>query len=273
MSKNLTQKDWQLISAYLDDQLPVYDHIKTDSRLENDPPFRQVFFEVAYTRQILRSLPAKRAPRNLTLSQKIIQDQPRRAWFQPAMSFISATAAIVLVVLFTTSTIIPGFQSAKSVAPGMNSQAEFSAESNQKGAAENVETTPEIILWNPSADLTEGKGGGANPSGMSGTDQSTQSSAPAPIEQDNQEILSPLAAQTMEEQPTDSTSEYPYDPSTLILGVPEPGTGGKIIDRMNNTIEGLSPDPNDTPTSAPWMIGLAALSLISGLIALFLRRK
>jgi hypothetical protein len=60
------------------------------------------------------------------------------------------------------------------------------------------------------------------------------------------------------------------DPSTLILGLPEEGTGGQVI-----TTNAPEPAPvwERLSPNTLWMIGLGSLSVLLGAMALIFRRR
>ena len=263
MKVTLTQKDWMLISAYLDERLSNAEIGKVESRLKTDLQFKQAFTEIQYARRILRSLPMKRAPRNFTLSPQRIKMPVRRGWFQPALSFVSATAALVLIVVFAGSTLLPMLGVTKSAAPMMALAPEAAMDTTQKLLGESTEA-PMIILWNPA----QGAGGG-NGNEALGSYTSGPGIGGGGVAHTEAPVIppAPMAA----ESPTAKTlTQTQSDPSTLILGLPEPGTGGEIINRDFSKSE---PSKPALPASTFWIISLAALSLVSGVLALILRRR
>jgi hypothetical protein len=68
MKTQITPRDWETLSAYLDDQLSVPERRELENRLVNNPVLSQGLEELRQTRMILRNLPKLRAPRNFTLT-------------------------------------------------------------------------------------------------------------------------------------------------------------------------------------------------------------
>ena len=68
MTTQITPRDWETLSAYLDDQLSASERRDLGNRLGNNPELSQGLEELRKTRTILRSLPKLRAPRNFTLT-------------------------------------------------------------------------------------------------------------------------------------------------------------------------------------------------------------
>jgi hypothetical protein len=68
MTTQITPRDWETLSAYLDDQLSASERNELENRLGKNPELSQGLEELRSTRKILRSLPKLRAPRNFTLT-------------------------------------------------------------------------------------------------------------------------------------------------------------------------------------------------------------
>jgi len=77
MKAQLSHKDWELISEYLDGELSAREKNRLDQRLNQQPELRNSLEEMRQTRSILRSTPRLRAPRNFTLRPEMVQ---KRAW-------------------------------------------------------------------------------------------------------------------------------------------------------------------------------------------------
>ena len=59
----MNQRDLELLSAYLDGQLNPSESTRLESRLNSDPQLASVLTDLRATRNLLRKLPARRAPR------------------------------------------------------------------------------------------------------------------------------------------------------------------------------------------------------------------
>jgi hypothetical protein len=64
-------RDWEALSAYLDNQLNAKDRGRLVSRLDANPELRSALEELRRTRTVLRSQPRLRAPRNFTLTAEM----------------------------------------------------------------------------------------------------------------------------------------------------------------------------------------------------------
>ncbi len=96
--RNLTDRDIELLSAYLDDALSSEERAALDARLTAEPVLRRELGELRQTVALVHDFGRMSAPRNFTLTAAMVR--PPRILFFPAtatVSFMSAVAAIVLV--------------------------------------------------------------------------------------------------------------------------------------------------------------------------------
>ena len=96
-------RDFELLSAYLDGQLSDNDRRRVEQLLHSRPDLKTTLDELRRTRAVLRMAPRRRAPRNFTLTPEMVGEkpgrkpQPRNTGLFPAFSFASAFATIVLI--------------------------------------------------------------------------------------------------------------------------------------------------------------------------------
>lgn len=93
----ITDRDIELLSAYLDGELTTAERSALDARLQVEPELRRELDTLRATVTLIQGLPAVKAPRDYTLDAP-----PPRLWIFPAtaaFSAISAAAATLLVVL------------------------------------------------------------------------------------------------------------------------------------------------------------------------------
>ncbi len=96
----LTDQDYDLLSAYLDNDLTDPERSALDARLQAEPELRAEVEALRATVDLIRSLPPLSAPRDYVLDKRLFR--PARVWIfpaTPAFSAISAAAATLLVVL------------------------------------------------------------------------------------------------------------------------------------------------------------------------------
>lgn len=75
MKRQLPPRDLEILSAYLDEQLDPRVRARLETRLEKEPDLRTALAEYERTRNLLQAIPRIRAPRNFTLTTKMIGEQ------------------------------------------------------------------------------------------------------------------------------------------------------------------------------------------------------
>jgi hypothetical protein len=181
--QQISSKDWQLLSEYLDGQLSLRDRSQLEKRLNQQPNLREGLDELRQTRSILRSVRMQRVPRNFTLTPAMVRQSQPSIWQQlvPVLNFSSAIAALALVVIlafqFLPNTATTATQQ-KSAAEAPAAAPLISAQENQAAAS----GTPQMIIqWGPAADnqpqRAYGMGGGGGGAGYPSSDLSN--AAPA----------------------------------------------------------------------------------------------
>jgi anti-sigma factor RsiW len=92
----MNQRDLELLSSYLDGQLKPSDSARLEARLSTDPNLRAVLDDLRSARGLLRRLPLRKAPRNFTLTPKMVGKNPPLPRAYPAFRFVSALATLLL---------------------------------------------------------------------------------------------------------------------------------------------------------------------------------
>lgn len=121
MRAQLSNRDYEQLSAYIDGQLAPHERLKLEENLHVRPELQAALDEMSRTRMLLRQAPRRRAPRNFTLTPAMVGDLPRRRrgnWLNmfPALSFASALATLALVVSIVFE-LLPGQMARTSQAP------------------------------------------------------------------------------------------------------------------------------------------------------------
>jgi hypothetical protein len=95
----MTERDLELLSAYLDSALTNDERAALESRLATDADLRRELALLRETKILIASLPQLRSPRNLTLTlAQVRQAKPRRSiLISPWTSIASASAAFLLI--------------------------------------------------------------------------------------------------------------------------------------------------------------------------------
>jgi hypothetical protein len=98
MKSDLSPRDWQEISSYLDHQLSVEAQARLEERMRSEQALQDAFDDLYRTRALLRSQPRLRAPRNFTLTREIVGKRSRTPAY-PALGLVSALASLLFIVL------------------------------------------------------------------------------------------------------------------------------------------------------------------------------
>lgn len=103
----MNPRDLELLSAYLDGKLNPSDSARLEARLQSDPELASTLGDIRLARGILRKLPARKAPRNFTLTRKMVGLKPPLPRSYGFFRFSTAFATILLVLTFATNFIVP----------------------------------------------------------------------------------------------------------------------------------------------------------------------
>lgn len=256
MTRQISPREWEALSAYLDRELSPREQAKLESSLERFPELRSALEDLRRTRLILRSQPLLRAPRNFTLTPEMVgQKRPApvsRAY--PFFRFASAFAAILLVFvligdLFTGAPIY-------TIQP---QDPQIIAMEAAPGAAPEVEEDARLFEAVPAAGEMEDSGGEVE-------------SFSLPVEKTPaEETLAALPAPETASgtsEPEFDTMEAPAEPPDSQLQQPAPNDRG-----FTDTVAAPDQVPSITPQTVRIIeIGLAIAALLAGAIALILRR-
>ena len=107
-------REIELLSSYLDGQLNASESARLESRLTSDPELASVLNDIRSARGILRSLPARKAPRNFMLTRKMVGLKPPLPRAYPIFRFSTAFATILLMISFAANLLAPQFSFAAS---------------------------------------------------------------------------------------------------------------------------------------------------------------
>lgn len=296
-------QEWQILSAYIDDQLSSKEKAALEARLEKEDDLQKALEELRQTKTLLRMLPDKRVPHNFTLSPDMVADRlPAASRLFPLFSLSSALATVLLVI-----SII--FQWGVGVSPPAMQSAPATEMAAADEKAVEEEAPPAIILWgeqNYALKPVEGKGGSGGGNGnepaldmvamptVAGPEiaespieeqltapeaESPQREMPAPVEEQEEgqpqaESLpaEESAAQLMEAAPKEPGSDL-EDGTGPILGLPSEEEAGKIILPTEDTGQYRVVTPEEPGRLPLLQILLGGLALVSGAAAIFLHLK
>ncbi|MFZ5819594.1 MAG: anti-sigma factor family protein [Chloroflexota bacterium] len=232
-------RDVEQLSAYLDGQLDQGDAARLETRLETDPQLASVFEALRQSRAILRQLPQRRAPRNFTLTPRMIGQNPPLPRAYPFFRLSTALAAVLLLFTFAINAIGPIPLGAMAPAPsyGMGG-----------GAVEE----PALAMEEPAA--TEAPAEPESPPAPEFAAPAATQTAPAAADSAR------AAEATLEAQAKQGASEPPS-------GMIQAEAGPEAM-----TVEPLREEPPPDPIPLSWQIALGILALVNASIVILMRR-
>lgn len=286
MTHKISKHDWDALSAYLDGQLSTRELTRLEAKLSANIELRETLQELQKTRQLLRSQPRVTPPRNFMLTQDMVGSRPEilPGWlrFTPALQFASVIASVLLVLVFMGDllTLRPtslGMIGALDNAPQAMEVAEPLVEMESEGVVieEALELPPAMMeksmRGTPGpAELLEGESalGQAQPAEKT-SPASPILAAPAGEEMESDavrapEVLTPAVPAEAEFAPTLSAEAFPTEAVVLLPH-----------------LESAAPDELSSKESIEladrywWRVTeilLVILALVSGLLAVYLRR-
>jgi hypothetical protein len=105
---DMTERDYELLSAYIDNMLAESERSALETRLLEDEDLQRELDALRDTVALVNALPTLKAPRNFTLTAEMIapaattpadETETKRPINFPAVSLLSTAAAFVLIVL------------------------------------------------------------------------------------------------------------------------------------------------------------------------------
>ena len=103
----MNDRDLELLSSYLDGQLTPSDSARLESRLKSDGGLASTLDDLRAARTLLRQLPKRRAPRNFTLTRKMVGLNPPLPRSYPAFRFATVVATLLFFFTFGINTFAP----------------------------------------------------------------------------------------------------------------------------------------------------------------------
>jgi hypothetical protein len=92
-----TMRDLELLSAYLDRELNQAEKTRLIARIVKEPALARALEDLRQTRSMLRQTPRRKAPRNFTLTPKMVGIRPPTPRVVPALSWASALATLMFI--------------------------------------------------------------------------------------------------------------------------------------------------------------------------------
>jgi len=111
MSDDISPKEWEAMSAYLDGQSGRKERERLERSLEQNPALSEALEGLRQTRLLLRSQPKIRASRNFTLSPEMAGvggESSSSGLTVPVLRMVSILASVLFVVIFAGDLLASG---------------------------------------------------------------------------------------------------------------------------------------------------------------------
>jgi len=242
----MNRRDIELLSAYLDGELKASESTRLETRLKTDPELASVFNDLRATRTLLRRLPTRKAPRNFTLTRKMVGQNPPLPRAFPV--FRLATMVATLLLFFSFGVNFVGTQLA-SQAPAYGMGGGGGGGDVESYAAQEAPAATEEPAAAPMAPAAEAQ----------------------PMDATSQEPSAALVPQGTEVSPTEDMR---------VMDTPAAKNGAEESTLGQDQLPPAPVEPvpsRDLQTSAPlvssiWQIGLAIVAAL-GLLLMWLTRQ
>lgn len=261
MNISPSSRDNETISAYLDGQLAQDQRARLEARFKDEPELRALLLEMSKLRALVRSLPARKAPRNFMLKPEMVGVKPPPPRTFPAFRLAFALASVLFFATFITNFSLPF--------AGMNAPAQPAAMAVEMSAPDSPTESgmPQTML-----------GGGAGMTQMPGVAPELAATAsptgptppnvgfgggPGPTETPEAppgmslKALPPTQAADNLPQETPTTQETPSEQAPLAMAQPAPGEPAA-------SAAALPVQPRSLPVPAFVQFGLLSLAVIIG---------
>ncbi|RPI28674.1 MAG: hypothetical protein EHM70_16485 [Chloroflexota bacterium] len=262
MKTNLSPRDWELLSEYLDDQLNKNKRARLEARLKADAGLRSALKDLANTRSMLRSLEPVKAPRSFKLTPQMAGIRPARRVY-PVLQLASALTTILLVFVLLGDFFIAN--PSQLIAPQSSSAPAEGLRLQATQEAPQLAAPPEMTLKS-GEDIENSSTAQAEAYARDQNEEEVQSQAAGEAEA----MEAPAAEPLMEAAPSlTATPTLTVTATATAQATPTPEVG-EAADEL------LAVEP---AAARPWLngwrileISLALIALGTGLAALYLRR-
>lgn len=110
MRKEISFKNWEALSAYLDGELSEKERLKLENTFKEIPDLNFELEELKQVRDLIQNQPLIRSPRSFSLTQEMVGIRPlNRGVFNayPILSSISVMASLLFVFVLIADLVVP----------------------------------------------------------------------------------------------------------------------------------------------------------------------
>jgi hypothetical protein len=283
---NLSDRDLEILSAYLDREISRNDRERLEARLLVDAELSNTLEGLQRTKQVMRSLPSMRAPRNYYLTPEMVGRKEPVSRAFPVLRLASVLASVLFILLFLGDMLVPrpgAVSTLKAVQVGETIMEAAEAPLIERQLPE--EQADQMVQSTPTReDVVESEVEEA---------PMMESELPEAMEEPSMEIApnEGEAAAPLLEPTAGPPSEPPAELERMMAtGVPAPADETKVFEELAEIsptpglpeeagANGIAFDNESQPTVNLWLIVryfeivLIVVALTTGLAALFLFRR
>jgi len=95
---DISRRDWQLLSEYIDGELSERKRIRLESRLDSERGLRTALRRIKKTRRILRTAPRLSAPKDFVLTPDMLPQRQKESFF-PVLRLATVLVSVLLVAV------------------------------------------------------------------------------------------------------------------------------------------------------------------------------
>lgn len=251
-------KEIKVLSAYLDDEMPLDQRRGIDERLLKEPHLLERLEGLRKTKAMVGFLPRLNAPRNYTLMPAMVnvRTNNKNSLLIP-VQLVTSLAVILLVVLFSVEFIAANLFFSKS---------QMENDSMAKSFSRVEENSPApLIIW------TSSNMGGMGGASFARASNETAIAAPFVIDF-NEDVIEGEEEFLPETKLEDKQLDFDIDLSMLILGINHEKSG-QIINRFPSTFEHIDSSQNWYAITHTLQIVLGFVFILGGLTWWILKSK
>jgi anti-sigma factor RsiW len=236
-------REIEQLSSYLDGQLSSSESKRLEARIASDPELASAFNDLRAARGILRKLPARKAPRNFTLTRQMVGLKPPLPRSYSFFRFSTAFATVLFALTFAANLLGPRLSYVGPLNIGSGGGYGGGLVAPQAAAPEMMGTEVPVASEAPAA----------------AAEASVATEAPAGTE-------APLAEAPALKVTAPPTEDFSAD--TTAPEAPTAEAAGTLSEPQDQ-----SRVQNEAPVSIGWQIALLVLGLVSGIVMLAMRRS
>lgn len=266
----ISDQDFERLSAYVDNQLPVTEKSTLEARLAREPELKSALDDLRLNARALRALPVLKPPRSFTLSAAQAQairpakPSPWIAWL-PTLRLATAVATFAFIAVLGLDLSGAGNFAAREAAPSQTEEMAQMAPAAAQNKTADASGTPMMEAYAPPLVEQSGTPSAEGPGGVTtyGAEDATGTGTLAPEATPAPDTRSALTA-----------TEIPLEETAVALvpdAYPAPEAGNLAHDSANFDATAAAPEP--ITFWRPWTIGLGMLAVALGLATWIMTRR